>query len=406
MFKKYSALVLIAVLFVGVIGLSEVTISFWHAMSKRHAPALETLIQKFMEENPGIVVDLVYQGGYGSLSQKLIASVAAGEPPTLAQQYENWTTQWLEALVPLEDYLSPEVLSDIHPHFVDMNTFDGKLLTVPFNKSIIVLYYRPDLVPEPPTTWEEFLNTACALTVDEDGDGTIDRYGTGLRPPNVEIFLMFLAQNEGAILSEDWTEVTINDERGLETMEFMAQLAKCALVQGGYLSDPFGQGLIAMFVDTSAGYPYNLAAAQRGGFEMKVAPVPCHKNCASMVQGTNIGVFSLNQTPEQIDAAVKLVEFLLRPENTVYWAEETGYLPVTVSGFESDEWKAFTEEHPERKVMSEQFLIGGFGQIHHPAYWDIRSTMITYYEQVLRGEMEPKEALDALAEELEFLISQ
>lgn len=406
MLKRYGCVVVAGLLLFGVVAFSQVTIDFWHAMSKRHAPALETLVQKFMDENPGIKVNLVYQGGYGSLSQKLIGAVAAGEPPTIAQQYENWTTQWLDALVPLEDYLSPDVLADIHPRFLEMNKFDGKLLTVPFNKSIIVLYYRPDLVPEPPTTWEEFLNLACALTVDKDGDGVIDQYGTGLRPPNPEIFLTFLAQNEGSILSDDWSKVTINDERGLETMEFMAQLAKCALVQGGYLSDPFGQGLIAMFVDTSAGYPYNLAAAQQGGFEMRVAKVPCHKNCASMVQGTNLGVFAMNQTPEQIDAAVKLIEFLLRPENTVYWAEETGYLPVTISGLGSEEWKAFTEAHPERAVMTEQFLEGGFGQLHHPAYWDIRSVIITYYEQVLRGEADPKTALDNLAAEIEALISE
>ena len=406
MLKRYGCVVVAGLLLFGVVAFSQVTIDCWHAMSKRHAPALETLVQKFMDENPGIKVNLVYQGGYGSLSQKLIGAVAAGEPPTIAQQYENWTTQWLDALVPLEDHLSPDVLADIHPRFLEMNKFDGKLLTVPFNKSIIVLYYRPDLVPEPPTTWEEFLNLACALTVDKDGDGVIDQYGTGLRPPNPEIFLTFLAQNEGSILSDDWSKVTINDERGLETMEFMAQLAKCALVQGGYLSDPFGQGLIAMFVDTSAGYPYNLAAAQQGGFEMRVAKVPCHKNCASMVQGTNLGVFAMNQTPEQIDAAVKLIEFLLRPENTVYWAEETGYLPVTISGLGSEEWKAFTEAHPERAVMTEQFLEGGFGQLHHPAYWDIRSVIITYYEQVLRGEADPKTALDNLAAEIEALISE
>jgi len=288
--KRYGFAALVALLLLGVLAFSQVTIDFWHAMSKQHGPALEALVQKFMDENPGIIVNLVYQGGYGSLSQKLIGAVAAGEPPTVAQQYENWTTQWLDALVPLEDYLSPDVLADIHPRFLEMNRFNGKLLTVPFNKSIIVLYYRPDLVPEPPTTWEEFLDLACALTVDKDGDGVIDQYGTGLRPPNPEIFLTFLAQNEGSILSDDWSKVTINDERGLETMQFMASLAKCALVQGGYLSDPFGQGLIAMFVDTSAGYPYNLAAAQQGGFEMRVAKVPCHKNCASMVQGTNLRV--------------------------------------------------------------------------------------------------------------------
>jgi len=108
----------------------------------------------------------------------------------------------------------------------------------------------------------------------------------------------------------------------------------------------------------------------------------------------------------QIEAAVRLVEFLLRPENTVYWAKETGYLPVTVSGFESDEWQDFIAANPERAAMTEQFLEGGFGQLHHPAYWDIRSVIITYYEQVLLGESDPKTALDNLAAEIEALISE
>ncbi|MBC7092603.1 ABC transporter substrate-binding protein [Candidatus Bipolaricaulota bacterium] len=402
--KKFLLIVLLSTLLVGATAMAQVTITFWHAMGKAHAPALEKLTQDFMAKNPGIKVELIYQGGYGALSQKLIAAVAAGEPPTIAQQYENWTTQWLDGLVDLGRYLPPEVIADIHPRHLQL--FEGRLVTVPFNKSILVLYYRPDLVPVPPTTWEEFLSLACALTVDLDGDGKIDRWGTGLRPPNPEIFLAFLAQNEGSILSDDWTQVTINDTKGLETAEFVAKLAKCALVQGGYLSDPFGLGQIAMFVDTSAGYPYNLDAAKRGGFPMAVAPVPCRKTCASMIQGTNLAIFAMNQTEEQIQAAAKYIAFLLEPENTAYWAKETGYLPVTISGFESASWQAFIAERPEQRVMTEQFMVGGFGQLLHPNYWDMREALITYYELLLREEKAPKAVLDELAAELQALISK
>ncbi|MGC9530142.1 MAG: ABC transporter substrate-binding protein [Candidatus Bipolaricaulaceae bacterium] len=396
-------LALAAVIALGVAGLAQVEITFWHAMGSAHGPILEKLVASFMEENPDIVVDLVYQGGYGSLEQKLFAAVAAGNPPTIAQQYENVTTQWLDALAPLEDYMDPQVIDDLVPHMREANTFQGVFLTAPFNKSIIVLYYRPDLVPEPPTTWEEFLQMSCDLTVDEDGDGTIDLYGTGLRPPNPEIFLTFLAQNGGALLNEDWTEVIVNNQAGVETAEFAAQLADCALVQGGYLSAPFRDGLIAMFVDTSAGYPYNLGAAQAGGFPMEVAMVPGKKNRTSMVQGTNLGVFALGQTEEQIQAAARLVEFLLRADNIVYWAKESGYLPVTKTGIESEEWVTYCEQNPERQVMTDQFLMG-FSQIHHPNYSDFRNAMITYYELLLLGDLGPQEAMDALADELEYYL--
>jgi len=142
-----------------------VTISFWHAMGGALGTTLTELIQKFHDENPGITVDLIHQGGYSALQQKLIAAVAAGEPPTLAQQYENWTTLWLDALVDLDLFLPEETLGSFLPQFDQL--FEGRMVTVPFNKSILVLYYRPDLVPNPPTTWAELRAAAEALTTDD-----------------------------------------------------------------------------------------------------------------------------------------------------------------------------------------------------------------------------------------------
>ena len=61
--RRYGFIMVMAVAVFGALAWAEVTIDFWHAMSKRHGPVLETLVQEFMEENPGITVNLVYQGG-------------------------------------------------------------------------------------------------------------------------------------------------------------------------------------------------------------------------------------------------------------------------------------------------------------------------------------------------------
>lgn len=397
-------LALLLVLF-GVLAAGQVTISFWHAMSRAHGEALTYLVQKFQEENPEIIVDLVYQGGYGALQQKLVAAVAAGQPPTLAQQYENWTTQWLDALVDLDLFLSEEVLSDILPQFYE--EFEGRIVTVPFNKSILIFYYRPDLMPEPPKTWAEFEAMACALAKDIDGDGQLDQFGTAFRPPNPEIFLTFLTQAGGSILSEDWKEVTINNAAGLEAAEFAARLAKCALIQSAYISDAIAKGVpIGGWIDTSAGYPYNVDAAKTAGVPLAVAPIPCYKNCASMIQGTNLAVFSMNQSKAQIEAAAKLIEFLLREDNIVYWAQKTGYLPVTRTAIESKAWQEYMATSELAKITTEQLLAGGFGQLLHPKYMDIRSLLITYWELLLKGEGEPKELMDALAAEIASVIAE
>lgn len=379
----------------------QVTITFWHAMGRAHGPILETLVNKFMEENPDIKVELVYQGGYGALQQKLVAAVAAGTPPTIAQQYENWTVTWLDALVDLDLFLPEELIADIHPAFIQY--FEGRLVTVPFNKSIIVLVYRPDLVSEPPRTWEEFLAVVEGIGKDEEKQ----LYATGFRPPNPEMFLTFLAQAGGSILSEDWTQVTINNAAGLEAAEFAAKLAPYALVQSGYINEAMRAGAdIALWLDSSAGWPYNVSAAQERGVPIAVTTVPCHKTCDSMIQGTNLAIFSLNQSLEQIKAAARLIEFLLRKDNIVYWAKESGYLPVTMSAIESEEWKAYIEESPIAKAATAQLVAGAFQQLLHPRYMDIRNILITYWELLLTGEIGPKEFVDSLAAEIEAIISE
>jgi multiple sugar transport system substrate-binding protein len=392
---------LFAALVFGVLAFGQVTISFWHAMTRAHGEALTYLIQKFQQENPGIVVDLVYQGGYGALQQKLTAAIAAGKPPTLAQQYENWTVQWLDALVDLDLFVSEAVLSDILPQFSQI--FDGRVVTVPFNKSILVLYYRPDLIPNPPRTWAEFEEIVAKIGKDE-GKGI---YGTAFRPPNPEIFLTFLAQAGGSILSEDWKTVTINNEAGLEAAEFAARVAKYALIQSAFISDAIKKGLtIGMWIDTSAGYPFNMDAARVAGVPLAVAPIPCYKNCAAMIQGTNLAIFGVNQTKAQIQAAAKLIEFLLREDNIVYWAQKTGYLPVTRTAIFGKAWQEYIAQKPEQKVMTDQLLAGGFGQLLHPKYMDIRNLLITYWELLLKGQDTPKNIMDALAAEIASIIAQ
>jgi len=395
--RKVAMVVLLCAM--GLVAVGQVTISFWHAMSGSHGDALTALVQKFQAENPGIKVELVFQGGYTPLQQKLTAAIAAGQPPTMAQEYENWTTQWLDALVDLDLFLPQELLDDLLPQFNQV--FEGRIVSVPFNKSILVLYYRPDLVPNPPKTWAEFEAMVQAIGKDE-AKGV---YGTAFRPGNPEIFLAFLEQAGGSILTPDWKAVAINDARGLEAAEFAARLAKNALVQAGFISDAIAKGLtVGMWVDTSAGYPFNMRAAATAKVPLAVAPVPCYRNCSSMIQGTNLVIYSPGQTKAQIEAAAKLIAFLLREDNIVEWCQKTGYLPVTRSVITGKVWQEHIAKDPAAKIMTEQLLAGGFGQLLHPRYMQMRSLLITYWELLLKGEQTPKAVFDALAKEIEALI--
>ncbi len=380
----------------------DVTITFWHRFSERHNETLETLKEGFEAENPGITVQYVYQGSYGALQQKINASVVAGTTPTMTIFYENWIPPIAEVLLPVGDYLSSDVKADIVEGLKSSSTFEGKMVTVPFNKSIMVFYYIKDFVENPPTTWEEYYNLAKELTVDTDGDGTIDRFGSGFRPaPNPEQFLSILAQNDGSILNEDWSGVTLNNDLGVEALEFYASLAPFSLITSDYLNSNIN--LLCMAIDTSAGYYYWNSAAESAGLELGLARVPSHKNGKSMIQGTNIGIFPGSATDEEVDAAVKFIEYLLRGENTAFWAVRSGYMPVTYSGYEDPTWEQHLAENPYARVMSEQML-EGFSQILHPNYGDMRDVLSVMCEEVMLGESTPQEAADSAAEQIEALL--
>lgn len=405
---------MLALLFLGAAAAAAndpVTIDFWHAMSSAHQPNLQKLVTDFMAEYPHITVTLTYQGSYSQLQSKINAAVQAGNLPTIAQVYENWVTPIQSILYPIGPHMTMLEVNDIVDGLVPSNTYNGVLTTVPFNKSIMVLYYNADLIPNPPTTWAEFYDLAKTLTVDTNADGTIDRYGTALRPAaNPEQFLVFLNQAGGSILNADWTDVTINDAAGMAAIQFLGSLIPYTFVTSEYLSNHMGK--IAMFIDTSAGYNYNRDGAANlqapfTPYRVGVAMLPAGPATqGSMIQGTNLAVFNVpNQTQAQKDAAVLLARFLLRAENTVFWAMKSGYQPVTKSAYELQAWKDFVAANPYQQAMSAQMLLG-FSQILHPNYGDMRTILSTKFDEIMRGAVSPLDGLNSMAEEIRPLLSE
>ena len=159
------------------------TVTFWHAMDGAKGETLNRLIDEFNITHPDIKVTGKfvgvsentqdrYKNSYNVLFKELLKNVSKGTPPDISQIYENWTSQFImvKAIIPVEDFIkSPEgfskrELSDMVPTFLEANKYGGKLWTLPFNKSIYVLYYNRDMFERegltPPKNWEEMSEIA------------------------------------------------------------------------------------------------------------------------------------------------------------------------------------------------------------------------------------------------------
>jgi len=323
--KRFAAILLIAAFIVTTLAIGptlaqqKTTITFWHAMGAQLGKTIDMLVEQFNNENPDVFVKAEYQGNYGALSQKLVGSLVARKPPTVAQVYGNWAAEYITSkeLVPVEKFikgpngLSTLEIDDIWEGLRAGCVFDGVWYTMPFNKSVYVLVYNETALKEagiakPPATWQELLTAARALTVKE-GDKIV-RYGFGLRP-NVDYFACFFFTAGGTWLDAGG-KVNVNSPEGTKALQYMADLLskyKVSYYVPGYLDADFGAGKVAMYLTTSPGLSYTDQSVA-GKFEWSAAPLPYMepKFKATPVAGTDLAIFAKATEKEQ-QAAWKFV---------------------------------------------------------------------------------------------------
>jgi len=409
-----AAALLVAVLGGPAASGGPVTITFWHGMSGVLLPAVDELTRDFNRLNPGIVVNAQYQGNYGVLNQKLIAAVAAGNPPTISQVFPTWTDQLMRAnaIVPMsrffrgEDGLSDEDLNDLFPILRQANTFGGTMWTMPFNKSLYLLFYNVDLLKEHnlkvPQTWDEFVAVARALTK-EEGGRTV-RYGFVVRP-TTDYFTTMLLANGGAFMRND-KEVAFNNAAGVEALQFLVDLVgkhKAAYILPGFADADFGAGKVAMYFATNPGLSFAKAAVG-GRFQVGLAPLPFKKARATLLSGTDVAIMA-KATPEQQAAAWKYIKFLTSTNGTTRWSLRTFYMPVRRSGRDSTLMRVYLRDNPEHKAGLDSLEFAK-SEPSVAEWQEVRDIISDAVEQALLGKGSAQQALDAAAQKANRLLAQ
>ncbi len=391
----------------------KTVVTFWHAMSGPHEAALKKIVADFNKANEKYIeVQLVYQGSYGDLSTKLTAALASGTPPTMAQQYENWTAAYIDAkaLVPIQTFIDnpnygmkKEELEDIYKVFRDQNTWDGKIWTMPMNKSTNVLFVNTDLVKKIPTTWDEFRTTAKSLSkIDPDPKKSV--YGFGYRA-NVDQFGFLLKQNGGDWLDKDG-KAAFNSQAGIDALQFLLDMTEeksAYRIATGYESDLFGPGQIAMYEGSIAGISFvdNLSKGKHG---WTVAKMPKGKAEASTVMGTNVGIFAKAKPAEQ-EAAWRFIKYLVSAEPQAYWAQQTGYTPVAQSATKTKTWQDMVAQKPYWNAIADQLKVSTIDP--RLSTWDkARSEISGAVEKAVLKKATAKEALDAAAAKVNEILGK
>lgn len=308
------------------------TIVFWHAMNGEQEESLTKMTEAFMEANENITVELQNQTGYQELQQKLTATTTSPKNlPTLTQAYPDWMFN------PISDGLvhdltafteSLENYDDILEGFRKGTVIEGKVYSMPFNKSTEVLFYNEDKMNElglsVPTTLDELVEVSKAYT-EKTGNPAVGF-------DSLSNYYTTMVNAEGETFDAEFDPTS---EVSKKAVNYYLDGVKEGYfrIAGSdkYMSGPFGNEQVLMYIGSNAGESYVLEGAA-GKFTPKAAKAPFP---ATIQQGTDVFVFE-SATDQQKAAAYQYLAWITNTENQAQWGVDTGYIPVRTTAIESD----------------------------------------------------------------------
>lgn len=313
---------------------------------------------QFTQET-GIVVTATYMGGYDDMVDKVMAGIAANDLPDVAQLGQRhgisqmYDSGWL---LPIEDYVSAELINDIIPGFWKRFVYKEKKVILPFQNSMPVLYYNKDLLQqasiEPPKDFASLLSSAKTLT---DATG---QYGFSLNSDYPWYILALMFNSGTAPIVEG--KANMSDPAIVAIFEQIRQLAitdqSMPANQHKTAQEDFTNGRLGMLMASCASYA-KVQKLSDGKFEVGVVQFPQITTMDIPMGGNGLGIFK--STPEKIAASAQFVEFMLEKERVAQGTLTSGYIPVTQASMATETYTEYLSD-PNRATIDDQMnYLGG-----------------------------------------------
>ncbi|ABF45795.1 carbohydrate ABC transporter substrate-binding protein, CUT1 family [Deinococcus geothermalis DSM 11300] len=309
---------------------SAATITVWTHFGGPEQAWLKDQAQAF-EKKTGNRVQLV-NVPFEQIPDKFIQSAPKGQgPDLLVTQPQDRIGQFAAAGViePMDKYLVSR--SDLDKTALGAMTYKGKLFGLPMFAEAVGVVYNKKLVPNPPTTWAEFLKVAQANTGSgkfgylEDLSEAYQNYGV------ISAYGGYVFKNNGGTLNVK--DVGLNNAGAVKASSFLNDLRyKYNLVPEGVTSDvaksAFLDGRLAMFLTG----PWNMGDIKKAGISYGIMPFPTPPGASGKwspfvgVQGIMLSAYSKNKA-----AAAQFAKQLVTSDAQVGFNKAGGRIPVSLS---------------------------------------------------------------------------
>jgi len=398
----------------------ELTMFFPVNVGGSVAQLIDDMTKAFNEQNPDIEVKAVYTGNYDDTVTAIQTAIGTSGQPDLfvSLATQRFTMDDTGMAMTLDDIIAadPEgqafVDDFIDGFMLDSYVEGGHIISIPFQRSTMVLFYNKDAFREvgldpdhAPQNWEELVEYAQKLT-NENRYGVAVALNSGSAQWAFTGFSLQNCTNGVGLMSADGKEVYFDTPENIEALQLWLDLQNkyhCmapGIVQWTDMPTQFLAGEVAMIYHTTG----NLTNIKNNAtFDFGVAFLPAGRQWGAPTGGGNFYI-TKGISEERQQAAWKYIKFMCSTENAAQWSIDTGYVATRESCYETETLKAYYESFPQALVAYQQLP---YAQPELTTYnaaemWRILNDNI---QAAVTGEMTAAEALAAAQEQGDELLA-
>lgn len=405
----------------GVANAEKIKFEYWYGLTGDLGAVVAETCNRFNASQNEYEAVCVGQDGYEKAVQNTIAAFRAQKHPTLVQSFDAGTA---DLMLSGEFYPVKKLMEDAGYQIDWANYFpgianyysasNGDFFSMPFNSSTPVYYFNKDHfakagIAEAPLTWEGMEAAMKALKDSGQACGLAYAPSTWI---DLEQFSMAhnipVASNNNGYDGLD-SELVFNTTLHVKHMENLQRwmgegLAMLRTTAAGKSArDSFVEGECSMFFSSIA--DHNTVHKLTPAFAWDVQMIPTYEGTErhnTVVGGASLWVLS-GKSDEEYKGAAAYLAFLATPDSEEFFVSNTGYIPVTKTGYDALLAKGFYNNQPyvNRDIAIKSLTFTEPGPltrgIRLGSFIQIRAEWVAEVEAALAGQKTMKEALDTAA---------
>ncbi len=398
---------------------APVELSFYYpvAVAGPITQIIDGYIAKFQTANPNIKVKAVLSGGYPDTLTKIQTTIkGGGTPPDVAVLLSTDLYSLVDsnAILPLDDYVKAaggdSFTSDFYPAYLANSNYQGHTWSLPFQRSIPVLYYNKDMFKaagldpaKPPSNYAEMVTAAQKLTKADGSTWGLEISSDGIPYWLFQSFVIgggsnvFTASNKTTFDNP----VVVQGLQNFMDLSGKSKVMPTGILLWANMPNDFVNGKAAMIWHSSGSLTNILKQAK---FDVGVSYTVGDKGFGAATGGGNMYIMKGIPADHQA-AAWKFLQFMASADIQADWSINTGYVAARKSAYATQAMKDNIAKVPQAAVAPAGLQYAGPELATHNNA-QIQKFLGDAVQSALTGKSTPADALKAAQTQADAMLAQ